>query len=144
MIITSCFLCHIQFILRRQKSYSVNRYTFRQRGNMQPIHPLIKAARDKKLPHPAQLNKFNQEYWIKFMDQIGPLTAEASAYISGATWLNNNFQSVHNTRKQICFLKGCRPEYHEMIRHISPVLIMHFGRYATNKKRFLKIQAIQL
>ncbi|MCP6037032.1 hypothetical protein NL368_27220, partial [Klebsiella pneumoniae] len=50
----------------------------------------------------------------------GPLTAEASAYISGATWLNNNFQSVHNTRKQICFLKGCRPEYHEMIRaHIA-------------------------
>lgn len=87
---------------------------------MQPIHPLIKAARDKKLPHPAQLNEFNQEYWIKFMDQIGPLTADASAYISGATWLNNNFQSVNNTRKQICFLKGCRPEYHEMIRaHIA-------------------------
>lgn len=87
---------------------------------MQPIHPLIKAARDKKLPHPAQINEFNQEYWIKFINQIGPLTAEASAYISGATWLNYNFQSVENTRKQFRFLKGYRPEYHEMIRaHIA-------------------------
>lgn len=70
---------------------------------MQPIHPLIKAARDKKLPHPAQLDKFNQKCWIKFMNQIGPLNVEASAYISGATWLNNSFHSVENTRKKISF-----------------------------------------
>ncbi|MFB4744378.1 hypothetical protein ACE3K3_15875, partial [Enterobacter hormaechei subsp. steigerwaltii] len=87
---------------------------------MRPIHPLIKAARDKKLPHPAQLNEFKPEHWIKFMNEIGPLTAEASAYISGANWLNFHFQCVKNTRKQFCFLTGCRPEYHEMIRaHIA-------------------------
>ncbi|AZV04199.1 hypothetical protein ELK40_03310 [Enterobacter sp. N18-03635] len=87
---------------------------------MRPIHPLIKAARDKKLPHPAQLNEFKPEHWIKFMNEIGPLTAEASAYISGANWLNFHFQCVENTRKQICFLTGCKPEYHEMIRaHIA-------------------------
>lgn len=87
---------------------------------MHPIHPLIKAAREKKLPHPARLNEFKQEYWVEFMNQIGPITPEASAYILGATWLNFNFQCVKNTRKQICFLKGHRPEYHEMIRaHIA-------------------------
>lgn len=87
---------------------------------MKPIHPLVKAARDRKLPHPAQLNQFNQKHWIEFMNQIGPLSAEALAYISGATWLNNNFHSVENTRKHICFFKGCRPEYQEMIRaHIA-------------------------
>ena len=56
---------------------------------MTPIHPLLKAARDKKLPHPAQLDEFDQKYWIEFMNRIGPINAEAASYISGATWLNN-------------------------------------------------------
>ena len=87
---------------------------------MTPIHPLLKAARDKKLPHPAKLDEFDQKYWIEFMNRIGPINAEAASYISGATWLNNYFHCVAKTRKQISFLEGCRPDYHEMIRaHIA-------------------------
>ncbi|HDL7097690.1 TPA: hypothetical protein PXO03_001544 [Yersinia enterocolitica] len=87
---------------------------------MKPIHPLIKAARDRKLPHPAQLKQFDQKYWIEFVTRIGPLDVEASTHISGATWLNNHFHSVANTRKQISFFEGCRPDYQDMIRaHIA-------------------------
>lgn len=87
---------------------------------MKPIHPLVKAARDRRLPHPAQLDKFHQMHWIEFMHQIGPLDVESTSHISGATWLNNHFHSVANTRKQISFNAGCRPDYQEMIRaHIA-------------------------
>ncbi|NRN24328.1 hypothetical protein HKT11_12135 [Serratia marcescens] len=104
---------------------------------MKPIHPLIKAARDGELPHPTQLNKFAQKHWIEFMNRIGPLSAEASAYISGATWLNNNLHSVVNTRKQICFFKGCRPEYHEMIRaHIASANYAFWQVYKEQKEIF--------
>jgi len=87
---------------------------------MKPIHPLVKAARDKKLPHPAQLDQFHQKHWIAFMGQVGPLTAEATAHISGATWLNNHFHKVKESRKQISFNEEGRPSWQEMIRaHVA-------------------------
>lgn len=87
---------------------------------MKLIHPLVKAARDKKLHHPGQIGKFQQSHWVEFMDGLGLRDAESVAHISAATWLNNHFQRVENSRKHIGFNPGARPSFQEFVRaHIA-------------------------
>lgn len=87
---------------------------------MKFIHPLIKAARDKKLPHPGQTGKFQQQHWVEFMESLGLRDAESITHISAATWLNNHFQRVEKTRKKISFSPGSRPSFQEFVRaHIA-------------------------
>lgn len=87
---------------------------------MKPTHPLIKAARSRKLFHPGRLDEFSQEQWLQFLDKTGQRDTESIGYISGVTWLNNHFHKVKNTRSQFSFEEGDRPPYQEMIRaHIA-------------------------
>ncbi|MDI3366295.1 hypothetical protein [Pantoea sp. V108_6] len=87
---------------------------------MKNIHPIVKAARERKIPHPAQLEQFHQKHWLEYMTQIGPLDAESTSIISGATWLNNHFHILANTRKQICFKDNFPASFEEIVRaHIA-------------------------
>jgi hypothetical protein len=91
-----------------------------KKKEMKIIHPLLKAARDKKIPHPSQTGKFQQKHWVELMESLGLKDTESVAYISAATWLNNHFHRVENTRKHIGFAAGDRPSFQDFVRaHIA-------------------------
>ncbi|WP_347254165.1 hypothetical protein [Leminorella grimontii] len=84
------------------------------------IHPLIKAARDKKISHPGQLDKFDQQHWIAYAKSIGTEDQEAVAFFTGAIWLNGHFHRVKNTREQFTWSGSTPPDYRELVcAHIA-------------------------
>ncbi|MFP1810766.1 hypothetical protein [Lonsdalea quercina] len=87
---------------------------------MKSIHPLVKAARDKKLPHPGQLDQFDERHWREFSDLMRLKDAEGVAFYSGACWLNSHFHRVKESRKQYCFGGSGSPDFEELVRaHIA-------------------------
>lgn len=87
---------------------------------MKKVHPLVKAARDKKIDHPGQLDKFNHLHWIAHAESIGIRDQEAVAFLSGAIWLNGHFHRVENTRRQFTWSGDFALDYREFIcAHIA-------------------------
>lgn len=87
---------------------------------MKRINPLVKAARDKKIGHPGQLDKFEHLHWIAHAKSIGAEDPEAVAFFSGACWLNGHFHRIEDTRRQFTWLGDSPLDYRELVcAHIA-------------------------
>ncbi|ECD9611487.1 hypothetical protein FNZ18_19270 [Salmonella enterica subsp. salamae] len=87
---------------------------------MKGVHPLIKIVRDKELPHPSQLDKFNPQSWIEFCERINVKDDVAITFFSGACWLNDHFNRIQKTRQQFSWAGDQPLDYRDLIRaHIS-------------------------
>lgn len=106
---------------------------------MRQIHPLVKAARDKIIFHPGQLAKFDQKQWIAFCENLGIRDPEAVAFFNGASWLNEQFTRVQNTRKHYGIASNALPPFGELVRaHIAAANYAFYQVMEEQKKRYVE------
>lgn len=77
---------------------------------------LLKLARDRQLPHPAMLDKFNISSWLQAYEWTRGQGSEERGFLNGVAWLNDHFQRVQNTRQQFTFSRDNPLSANELIQ----------------------------
>ncbi|WP_447810400.1 hypothetical protein [Pseudomonas putida] len=77
---------------------------------------LLKLARDRQLPHPAMLEKFNISSWLQAYEWTRGERTEERGFLNGVSWLNEHFQRVQNTRQQFTFSREAPLSANELIQ----------------------------
>jgi len=82
---------------------------------MNLYHPLVKLARERKLPHPNhQPELFSQQAWTEALRQYGD--PQGVGFASAAVWLNNNFMRIKRSREQFTCVEEQPLHYAELVR----------------------------
>nr|WP_314425583.1 hypothetical protein [uncultured Erwinia sp.] len=81
---------------------------------MNPNHPLVKLARERKLPHPHRPEEFSERAWTEVLRQYGD--PQGVGFASGAVWLNGHFRRIERSRQQFTCGEETPLNYIELAR----------------------------
>lgn len=81
---------------------------------MNHIHPLVKLARERKLPHPHRPEEFSERAWTEVLRQYGD--RQGVGFASGAVWLNSHFRRIERSRQQFTCGEEAPLHYIELAR----------------------------